>query len=87
MPRQVLLTTIGLCVVAAGLGFWLGQRQIDLSERVNAVAAEHVRRHGGNAGDCVGWVAPGEETIRVTCGEISYRISPWGRVTLQSSGI
>lgn len=80
MPRSVIITTITLSVLAGLVGFWLGQQRGSLTERVNAVAAEHVRMHGGDLTDCYGWVAPGDDGLRVTCGGVNYKLGPLGQV-------
>lgn len=80
MPRPVLITTLALSALAALAGFWMGQNRGDLTDRVNAVAHEHVRVHGGAVSDCFGWVVPGDDAVRVTCGAVVYGIDDLGRV-------
>ncbi|MEM8655372.1 MAG: hypothetical protein AAGF36_11545 [Pseudomonadota bacterium] len=90
MPRQVVITTATLVVLAALGGFWLGQRQVtlDASGVIGAVADAHVATHGGERSQCVGW--PGDETsvFMVRCGAHLYAVYRWGRVSVvEGAGI
>jgi len=83
MPRQVLMTTLVLTVIAALGGYLLGRghARADLSGLVNAVAQEHARQFGGAPEACFGWIAEGEAMPRVTCGETVYRLDAFGKAT------
>ncbi|MEL6465360.1 MAG: hypothetical protein AAFQ58_10370 [Pseudomonadota bacterium] len=84
MPRQVVITTATLVVLAALGGFWLGQRQVtlDVSGVIAAVADAHVAKHGGDRSQCVAW--PGEEAsvFLVRCGAFLYAVDRWGRMSM-----
>ncbi|WP_299148697.1 hypothetical protein [uncultured Tateyamaria sp.] len=84
MPRPVLITTASLVLVAALGGYWLGQRQLDLdaTDVINAVAAQHVARHGGTVADCLGWAGTGQVVFQVRCGEIMYHVDRLGTVRI-----
>ncbi|KIC48478.1 hypothetical protein [Tateyamaria sp. ANG-S1] len=91
MPRQVIITTAVLVVLAALGGFWLGQRQVtlDASGVIEAVADAHVAQHGGDRSQCVGW--PGEDgaVFYVRCAGILYAVDRWGSLSVvdQEGGI
>ena len=82
MPRPVLFTMLSLAVLAAFGGYILGQHyaRLDLSGLVNAVAAEHVRLHGGDTQTCLGWMPEGEALPRVRCGNVVYQVNQFGNV-------
>lgn len=88
MPRQVVITTASLVVLAALGGFWLGQRQVtlDASGVIEAVADAHVAAHGGDRIECVGW--PGDEraVFFVRCATSLYAVDRWGQVALIEEG-
>ncbi|GGX56949.1 hypothetical protein GCM10007385_27180 [Tateyamaria omphalii] len=83
MPRQIVITTASLVVLAAFGGFWLGQRQVnvDASDVIAAVADAHVAKHGGDRRLCVGW--PGDDGVVffVRCVASLYAVDRWGRVS------
>ena len=90
MPRAVLITTSVLVVLAAGAGFWLGKRQAALGTTdittattgiINAIAARHVKEHGGAMTDCIGWAGEGVSVFQVKCGDIIYHVDRFGSVT------
>lgn len=82
MPRSVLITTATLVVLAALVGFWLGQRQVTLDATgvIEAVAAMHVATHGGDGSDCVGWPGKGHVVFQVRCSGVLYGVDRLGRV-------
>lgn len=88
MPRQVVITTAALVVLAALGGFWLGQRQValDASGVIEAVADAHVAEHGGDRSQCVGW--PGDDTavFFVRCAAILYAVDLLGRMSVVEEG-
>jgi hypothetical protein len=88
MPRSVLITTATLVVLAALGGFWLGQRQVSLDTTgiINAVAARHVREHGGTVADCLGWPGEGAVVFQVKCGAVIYHVDRIGRVSRAPEG-
>ncbi|MEL6099917.1 MAG: hypothetical protein AAFV87_08690 [Pseudomonadota bacterium] len=90
MPRSVLITTSVLVVVAAVAGFWLGKRQMEFGTTdittattgiINAIAARHVKEHGGAATDCIGWAGEGASVFQIKCGDIIYHVDRFGDVT------
>ena len=83
MPRQVLITTATLVVLAALGGYWLGQRQVtlDASGVIEAVADAHVALHGGSRRDCVGWPGEQETVFYVRCAGALYAVDRWGQTT------
>ncbi|MEX0367598.1 MAG: hypothetical protein AB3N22_16125 [Ruegeria sp.] len=91
MPRQVVITTAVLVVLAALGGFWLGQRQVTLDAAgiIEAVAAAHVAEHGGTPEQCVGVPAADNAVFHVQCGATLYAVDRLGRVALigQEGGI
>ncbi|WP_299042605.1 hypothetical protein [uncultured Tateyamaria sp.] len=89
MPRQVVITTATLVVLAALVGYWLGQRQVtvDASGVIEAVADAHVADHGGDRAQCVGWPGREDAVFHVRCGAMLYAVDRWGRVTrMQQEG-
>ena len=84
MPRQVVMTTAALVVLAALGGFWLGQRQVsvDASGVIEAVADAHVATHGGDRRECVGWPGDDNAVFFVRCGASLYAVDRWGRVSV-----
>ncbi|WP_299200661.1 hypothetical protein [uncultured Tateyamaria sp.] len=84
MPRQVIITTATLVVLAALGGFWLGQRQVNLDATgvIKAVADAHVATHGGDRSQCVGWPGDDSAVFLVRCGALLYAVDRWGRVSL-----
>lgn len=72
MPRAVLMVTLALCAVAAGLGVFLGTRPLVTETQViEAGAAMYVKETGGTARDCIGVPGNGQVWIEVRCGESS----------------
>ncbi|MEM6385705.1 MAG: hypothetical protein AAF718_05660 [Pseudomonadota bacterium] len=71
MPRQVLIVTAILCLVAGGLGLWLGYRNATLSESdvITAAAARWSSETGiRDLTSCVAIAGTGEVWLEVTCG-------------------
>lgn len=72
MPRQVLIVTMILCLVAGGLGLWLGIKNTSLteSEVITAAAARWSSETGiSDLSTCVAWTPPEAEVwLEVTCG-------------------
>ncbi|MEP1355100.1 MAG: hypothetical protein ABJX32_21775 [Tateyamaria sp.] len=83
MKRTVLITTSVLVVLAGFAGFWLGQRQVTLDATgiINAVATQHVAKHGGDTSACLGWAGKGTSVFQVKCGEFTYLVDRFGNVT------
>jgi len=83
MPRTVLITTAVLVVIAGALGFWLGQQRLTLDDAtgvIEAVAARHVARHGGDMSACLGWLEPDGALLNVRCGDVLYTVDRRGEV-------
>lgn len=82
MPRSVLLTTLALVAMAAGIGFWIGLRwqPLDETQVISRIASHHVQKTGGSVEDCV--AVPGQRDVwlRVTCGAHVYRVDARGRL-------
>lgn len=72
MPREVLIVTAILCLLAGGLGLWLGYERISLSESdVIAAAAARWSMETGETDltSCVAWAgSEGDVWLEVTCG-------------------
>lgn len=72
MPRQVLIATAILCLLAGGLGLWLGVERISLSESdVIAAAAARWSAETGQTDltSCVAWARLEVDVwLEVTCG-------------------
>ena len=88
MPRSVLITTASLTILAGGLGYWLGQRQVtlDSSAVIEAVAARHIAEHGGRTEDCIGLPGEGRAVFYVQCANLTYAVDRLGRVRLIEEG-
>jgi len=88
MPRQVVITTAALVILAALGGFWLGQRQANLGATgvINAVADVHVATHGGDRNQCVGWPADDNAVFFVRCAAMLYAVDGWGNVSVLDQG-
>lgn len=86
MPRSVLITVVCLCLVSGALGFWLGNRQGQLTETdaIQRAVAHHRETTGGSGESCV--ARPGDPPvwIVVNCannGElIQYRLDREARI-------
>ena len=72
MPRQVLIVTCILCLIAGGLGLWLGYRNASLSESdvIEAAAARWSSETGqSDLTSCVAYAGThGDVWLEVTCG-------------------
>ncbi len=71
MPRQVLIVTAILCLLAGGLGLWLGLKDASLTESdVIAAAAARWSSETGirDLSSCVAVAGAGEVWLEVTCG-------------------
>lgn len=69
MPGRVVLVVVGMCVVAASLGLYLGLRgDVTETDVIEAGAALYVEKTGGSARECVGVPAEGRGWIEVRCG-------------------
>ncbi|WP_299612097.1 hypothetical protein [uncultured Tateyamaria sp.] len=88
MPRQVVITTATLVVLAALGGFWLGQRQVtlDASGVIEAVADVHVAEHGGDTSQCVGWPGDASAVFYVRCASTLYAVDRLGRASVVEEG-
>lgn len=88
MPRQVVITTATLVVLAALGGFWLGQRQVALgaSGVIDAVADAHVSKFGGDRRQCVGWPGEAAVALYVRCASTSYAVDRLGRISVVEEG-
>ena len=88
MPRQVVITTATLVVLAALGGFWLGQRQVtlDASGVIEAVADAHVAAHGGARTQCVGWPGDDNAVFHVRCAGTLYAVDRLGRIAVVDEG-
>lgn len=77
MPRQVLIVTAILCLLAGGLGLWLGYERISLSESdVIAAAAARWSAETGQTDltSCVAWArSEGDVWLEVTCGMNEFK--------------
>lgn len=70
MPGRVVLVIVSLCVLAGGLGLYLGSRPpLTETQVIEAGAALYVEETGGSATDCA--AVPGRDGvwIEVRCGE------------------
>ena len=72
MPRRVLIVTAILCLLAGGLGLWLGIESAALNESdvIEAAAARWSAETGkSDLTSCVAWShATGDVWLEVTCG-------------------
>lgn len=72
MPRQVLIVTTILCLLAGGLGLWLGVERVSLTESdVIAAAAARWSSETGQSdlSTCVAYAgATADVWLEVTCG-------------------
>ncbi len=71
MPRQVLIVTAILCLLAGGLGLWLGLKDASLTESdVIAAAAARWSSETGirDLSSCIAVAGTGEVWLEVTCG-------------------
>lgn len=72
MPREVLIVTAILCLLAGGLGLWLGIETSSLTESdvIEAAAARWSSETGiRDLTSCVAWArSEGEVWLEVTCG-------------------
>lgn len=71
MPRQVLIVTAFLCLLAGGLGLWLGLKDASLTE--SDVIAAAAARWSSETGErdlstCVAYAGAGAIWLEVTCG-------------------
>lgn len=82
MPRQVIITTAALTVIAGAFGFWLGLRwePLDETQVISRVIDFHVAQTGGAASDCVAIPGNGEVWLLVQCGAVSYSVDSLGRL-------
>ena len=88
MPRQVLIVTAILCLLAGGLGLRLGVERISLTESdVIAAAAARWSAETGQTDftSCVAWARPeGDVWLEVTCGmddlKRRYVFDDWGNL-------
>ena len=89
MPRAIVFSTGALCLIAALAGFRLGQQKLDFSDTtgvIEAVAAQHVARYGGQITDCLGWVSARGDQLNVRCGAVLYRVDRLGRIAEVDEG-
>lgn len=82
MPRSVLLTTLVLVAVAAGIGFWAGLRwqPLDETQVISRVAAHYVAETGGEVTDCLARPGQGDVWLRIICGAQEYRVNRRGKL-------
>ncbi len=91
MPSQVLIVTAVLCLLAGGLGLWLGMLDTRRSETdiINAAAALWSAETGvTDVTSCLAWARPdGTVWLEVRCGmedtERTYRFDWKGRLIRQ----
>lgn len=84
MGRAILFSTGTLCLLAAFVGFRLGQQKLhfhDATGVIEAVAAQHVETYGGTATECLGWLNDAGDLLNVRCGAMLYQVTPFGRIT------
>ena len=72
MPRPVLRATLVLCLLAAGLGFWLGAKDLRVTESdvIDAAVALWVSETGDDdVSTCVAYAPPMRDVwLEVRCG-------------------
>lgn len=81
---SIIFSTGALCLVAAIGGFRLGQQKLQFEDTggvIEAVARQHVARHGGQITDCLGWLGSNGDVLNVRCAEQLYRVDQLGRIT------
>lgn len=70
MPGHVVQVIVLLCLLAGGLGLYLGTRPpVTETHVIEAAAALYVEETGGSAFDCVGVPGRAPVWIEVRCGE------------------
>lgn len=92
MPRQVLIVTGVLCLLAGGLGLWLGMLDARKSETdiINSAAALWSAETGvTDVTSCLAWARPdGMVWLEVRCGmdgtKRTYRFDRDGRLIRQA---
>jgi len=82
MPSYVRRVVLGLCLVAAALGLWLGagREPLDESAAIVAVVGRYVEETGGLETECV--ARPGQGVwLEVICARARYTVTRRGVVT------